>query len=99
MPRTRRAQVEHVIHPREASPQPVASVSVEVWKQRAQKRQNLIKAMASSQHLSVGSGSGFGSVRSSGGLATPPEMERPLPYVKDVLAKQVRCCCRRRCLL
>lgn len=124
--RSRPATVEHVIHAREdESPKPVASVSVEVWKKRARKRQNLIKAMATSQQLAaalapagsgaggvggvrgggaVGGGiaspfgSGAGSDRSSalgwmasnGGQSTPPETERPLPHVKDVIAKQVR---------
>lgn len=98
--------------------QPVESVSVEVWKQRARKRQNLIKAMATSQHLSeaVPSGSEGGdedglsgaardtfttATMSAGGRPgrwvgtgsarqrAPPETERPLPFVRDVLAKQV----------
>ncbi|CAM9716310.1 unnamed protein product [Scytosiphon promiscuus] len=83
--------MERIMHPREgaAAPMSPSPLSVEVWKQRAQKRGSLIKAMATSQHLSAASAADSGLVVGRvGGRATPPEMERPPPYVKDVLAMQ-----------
>lgn len=48
------------------------------------------QAMATSQHLSSASASeGPLVIGLASGRATPPEMERPPPFVKDVLAMQV----------
>ncbi|CAM9949524.1 unnamed protein product, partial [Ectocarpus sp. 8 AP-2014] len=55
----RLSMMENVVHPREGAAPPPAPVPTEIWKERAQSRGNLVKAMVASQHLSSSSGTGL----------------------------------------
>ncbi|CAM9936902.1 unnamed protein product [Ectocarpus sp. 13 AM-2016] len=55
----RLSMIENVVHPREGAAPPPAPVPTEIWKERAQSRGNLVKAMVASQHLSSSSGTGL----------------------------------------